>query len=117
MRVAVEGCAHGELDQIYRVLSELEGESGQIDLLICCGDFQAIRNKGDLDSLNVPERYRKIGDFKDYWEGTKKAPILTIFIGGNHEASNFMLDLYYGGWVCENIYYLGHSGVITEWPR
>lgn len=38
---------------------------------------------------------------------------MTIFVGGNHEASNLLKDLYYGGWVAENIYYLGASGVIN----
>lgn len=42
-----------------------------------------------------------------YYSGEKKAPILTVFIGGNHEASNHMQELPYGGWVAPNIYYLG----------
>ena len=42
-----------------------------------------------------------------YYSGEKKAPVLTIFIGGNHEASNYLQELPYGGWVAPNIYYLG----------
>ena len=42
-----------------------------------------------------------------YYNGEKKAPILTIFIGGNHEASNYLQELTYGGWVAPNIYFLG----------
>lgn len=30
-----------------------------------------------------------------------------MFIGGNHEASNHLQELPYGGWVAPNIYYLG----------
>lgn len=41
------------------------------------------------------------------------APILTIFIGGNHEASNYLQELPYGGWVAPNIYYLGYANVVT----
>ncbi len=44
--------------------------------------------------------------------GKKKAPILTIFIGGNHEASNYLRELQFGGWVAENIYYLGSSNMV-----
>lgn len=33
--------------------------------------------------------------------------MLTVFIGGNHEASNHLQELPYGGWVAPNIYYLG----------
>jgi hypothetical protein len=34
-------------------------------------------------------------------------------VGGNHEASNYLWELYYGGWVAPNIYYLGHAGVVN----
>lgn len=47
-----------------------------------------------------------------YYSGEMKAPILTIFIGGNHEASNYLQELPYGGWVAPNIYYLGYAGVV-----
>lgn len=48
-----------------------------------------------------------------YYSGERVAPVLTIFIGGNHEASNYMQELPYGGWVAPNIYYLGYAGVIN----
>jgi lariat debranching enzyme len=53
-----------------------------------------------------------MGQFQRFFRQEKRAPILTIFVGGNHEASNLLRDLYYGGWVAENIYYLGASGVV-----
>ena len=44
MKVAVEGCAHGELEKIYDTIAFLEEKDGvKVDLLICCGDFQ-VRN-------------------------------------------------------------------------
>ena len=54
-----------------------------------------------------------MGDFHHYFEGKLEAPFLTLFIGGNHEASVYLRDLYYGGWCAKNIFYLGSSGVIT----
>ena len=40
-QIAVQGCSHGELDNIYESIIESEKETGnKIDLLICCGDFQ-----------------------------------------------------------------------------
>lgn len=42
-----------------------------------------------------------------YYSGEKKAPVLTLVIGGNHEASNHMQELPYGGWLAPNIYYFG----------
>lgn len=75
-----------------------------------------------------------------YYSGQKIAPILTIVIGGNHEASNYfwelcvrpsddgdfftadgrpqltakmwVMDRYHGGWLAPNIYYLGCAGVV-----
>lgn len=44
--------------------------------------------------------------------GLKTAPYLTVFIGGNHEASNYLRELYFGGWVAPNIYFLGYSSII-----
>ena len=72
-----------------------------------------MRSGDDLSSMACPPKYRHMGDFLDYFNGTSIAPVPTIFIGGNHEASNHLLDLYYGGWVCPNIYYMGHSGVVN----
>mmetsp|Transcript_15336 Transcript_15336/g.13872 ORF Transcript_15336/g.13872 Transcript_15336/m.13872 type:complete len:378 (+) Transcript_15336:38-1171(+) len=60
----------------------------------------------------MPDKYKQLGDFHLYASGEKKAPIFTIFIGGNHEASNVLHNLYYGGFVAPNIYYLGFAGVV-----
>lgn len=109
VNIAVEGCCHGELNTIYNSLKP------DTELLIICGDFQALRNKRDLDTINVPEKYLRMGDFHEYYLGQKKAPVLTIFIGGNHECLLYLRELQYGGWVAPNIYYLGAVGVV--WYR
>ena len=57
-----------------------------------------------------------MGDFHEYYSGARRAPYLTIFIGGNHEASNYLFELYYGGWVAPNIYYLGAANVLRIGP-
>jgi lariat debranching enzyme len=87
-------------------------ENIKIDLLICCGDFQAIRNEYDLSCLNVPPKYREMGTFYKFFSGAERPPYPTIFIGGNHEAMNHLWELYFGGWTCENIYFMGYSNVI-----
>lgn len=48
-----------------------------------------------------------------YYSGEKLAPVLTIFIGGNHEASNYLQELPYGGWVAPRIYYMGYASVVN----
>ncbi|KAK7882310.1 hypothetical protein WMY93_028484 [Mugilogobius chulae] len=113
MKIAVEGCCHGELDKIYETIAYLEQKEGvKVDLLLCCGDFQAVRNEGDMKCMAIPPKYRNMQTFYKYYSGEKKAPVLTIFIGGNHEAANHLQELPYGGWVAPNIYYLGYAGVI-----
>ena len=98
LNVIVKGCCHGELDTIYASIAEVERRRGvQVDLLLCCGDFQSLRAEQDYDALAVPPKYRELKDFKKYWSGEKKAPVLTVFVGGNHEASNFLGSLFYGG--------------------
>lgn len=49
--IAVEGCCHGDLDKIYDAILRAPGR--KVDLLICCGDFQATRNAADLMTMSV----------------------------------------------------------------
>ncbi|XP_040940260.1 uncharacterized protein [Gossypium hirsutum] len=58
---------------------------------------------------------QNIGRWKSFWiyySGEEVAPVSTIFIGGNHEASNYLWELYYGGWAAPNIYFLGYAVVV-----
>ncbi|KAF5378876.1 hypothetical protein D9615_006902 [Tricholomella constricta] len=113
LTIAVEGCCHGDLDAIYAHIAQLEAKHQyKVDLLLICGDFQAVRDWADLQCMAVPDKYKELKDFHKYYSGAKTAPILTIVIGGNHEASNYMWELYHGGWLAPNIYFLGHAGSI-----
>ncbi|KAH6620784.1 lariat debranching enzyme, C-terminal domain-containing protein [Chaetomium sp. MPI-SDFR-AT-0129] len=118
VRVAIEGCGHGTLNAIYAGVKKSCEERGWdgVDLLIIGGDFQAVRNAADLNAMAVPAKYRELGDFHEYYKGTRKAPYLTIFIAGNHEASSHLWELYYGGWVAPNIYYMGAANVLRLGP-
>lgn len=106
VKIAVEGCCHGCLNNIYKLVKK------DTELLIICGDFQAIRNKLDLRTIKVPPKYLQAGDFPEYYMGRKTAPVLTVFIGGNHESLLYMHELQFGGWVAPNIYYLGEFGSV-----
>lgn len=78
-----------------------------------------MRYHDDLGSMAVPQKYLRLGDFSEYWSPNlddpppKVAPFLTIFVGGNHENSDWLAEESYGGFLAPNIYYLGHSGVVT----
>ncbi len=93
-QVAVVGCSHGELDAIYDSIAYMrEKENTAVDLLLCCGDFQSIRNAQELLCMSCPPKYRSMNTFWKYYAGIKRAPVLTVFIGGNHEGSNYLLEL------------------------
>ncbi|KAL8450338.1 hypothetical protein Emag_003184 [Eimeria magna] len=113
MKIAINGCCHGELDALYALVERMQKEEDiKIDLVICCGDFQSLRSVDDLRFFCAPPKYRELKDFHKYFSGEKTAPVLTLVVGGNHEAPNVLKELYYGGWLAPNIFYLGHSGVV-----
>ncbi|KAM0209600.1 hypothetical protein ACHAPA_000454 [Fusarium lateritium] len=118
VRVAIEGCGHGTLDAIYAAVDESCKQRGwdRVDILIIGGDFQSVRNAADLSIMSCPVKYRHLGDFPKYYSGEQKAPYLTIFIAGNHEASSHLWELYYGGWVAPNIYYMGAANILRFGP-
>jgi len=82
------------------------------ELLLLCGDVQTVRSSDDLSSMAVPDRYKNAKDFPDYFTGKKRAPILTVMIGGNHEASSYLASVPNGGWLAPNFYYLGRAGIV-----
>ncbi len=47
-----------------------------------------------------------------YYTGELVAPVLTLFVAGNHEGAHFLWELPHGGWVAPNIYYLGYASVV-----
>lgn len=111
IKFAIIGCLHGQLGLAYK---ELENSQEKPDVLLICGDFQSIRNTSDLTTISIPKKYLSdFGDFYKYYNGELKAPILTIFVGGNHESSAYLREQYFGGWVAPNIYFLGNSGIIN----
>jgi lariat debranching enzyme len=64
MKIAIEGCAHGELERIYDIITETEKHQGiKVDLLICCGDFQSTRNMDDLECMAVPNKFKDMCSF------------------------------------------------------
>ena len=114
LKVAVIGCTHGAIDDIFVAIQEIQKvQKNSIDLIICPGDFQAFRNNNDLQCMACPEKYRHLGSFWKYYAGHSVANIPIIFVGGNHEASNHLQEISYGGLVAPNIYYLGEAGVVN----
>ncbi|KAJ7600763.1 DBR1-domain-containing protein [Mycena floridula] len=115
MKIAIEGCCHGELENIYSHIQQLEHRNGyKVDLLLICGDFQAMRNHQDLQCMACPDKYKELGGFYKYYSGLVKAPMLTVVIGGNHEASNYFQELYHGCIQVNGIRIAGASGIFKQ---
>eukprot|EP00762_Andalucia_godoyi_P008334 ANDGO_07390.mRNA.1 Lariat debranching enzyme len=113
MRVAVIGCVHGQWSDISCSLTEYERTaSAKIDLVLLCGDLQSVRNDRDLASVHVKPKYRTPGSFSNVVSGVLPWPWFTVAIGGNHEASAFLSQLPFGGWIAEHVWYLGHGSAI-----
>jgi lariat debranching enzyme len=43
----------------------------------------------DMEQMHCPQKYQKLGNFYEYYNGTRQPYVTTIFIGGNHEAVNY----------------------------
>lgn len=95
MIITFTGCCHGELDALYRKVADNDVKTGKVtELVVISGDFQAVRSVRDLSGLSCPAKYRKVGDFTDYYHRLKRAPYLTLVIGGNHEEHAYFSALY-----------------------
>lgn len=115
MRIAIQGCCHGELNQVFQKVAQLHAQE-PIDLLLILGDFQSIRDEADFQSISIPPKYQKFGDFRDYYHNDElKPPVLTLFIGGNHESMRHLMLLPHGGYVSRDVFYMGYSNVV--WYR
>jgi len=113
--IAFFGDIHGHHDRMVSAVHEWQRNAGvQIDLIVCCGDFEALRDEVDLQSVAGPEKYRRMGDYGAYHRGEKAFPTEVIFIGGNHEAYNCLDEVPAGGVVGPRCYYLGRQGVVCR---
>ena len=109
----MQGCCHGELDKIYHACSEheaqcrAEGDDKKIDLVLCCGDFSLPGTPMILPTWLCRTSTEPWATSAKYYSLEASAPYLTIFIGGNHEASNVLWENYYGGFLAPKLFYLG----------
>ena len=110
MRIAVFGDIHGHWRDFRDAVLELQSQA-PLDLVLQCGDAQPIRNEDDLEYMHCPKKYRELGDFWMFHEGTEEFPVPLLFIGGNHEPWNFLDENREGGFLAPNIEFLGRVGM------
>ncbi|MGK7923045.1 MAG: metallophosphoesterase [Trichodesmium sp.] len=111
---AVVGDVHGYMYQMIGLLQQWENKFGQkLDFVLQVGDFEPHRHEADLATMDAPAKYRKLGDFPDFYEHRAFFPWPIWFIGGNHEPYGFLDSILSGQEITHNSYYLGRVGSVV----
>jgi hypothetical protein len=114
---AVVGDVHGHFELMIDSIQNEEARLGRtVDFVLQVGDLMPIRTASDLAYVHGPKKYKRLGDFADYFRGAKRFPWPIYFIGGNHEPYGFLQgfesvaenDGYAS--ICDNLFYLGRVG-------
>jgi len=109
---AAVGDVHGHMHTMVNHLQALEAHCGSpLSFVLQVGDFQPVRNEEDLNSMSVPSKYRKMGDFHDFSNGRSSFPWPVWFIGGNHEPYGYLENHPDGAELIKNCHYLGRTGM------
>eukprot|EP01028_Stygiella_incarcerata_P007699 TRINITY_DN32195_c0_g1_i1.p1 TRINITY_DN32195_c0_g1~~TRINITY_DN32195_c0_g1_i1.p1 ORF type:complete len:304 (-),score=64.74 TRINITY_DN32195_c0_g1_i1:449-1267(-) len=117
IRVAVIGCLHGKLKDVYASVRRCSEEAcRKVDFVVITGDFQAFRDEKDMDSAKIKPKYRDMGTFHEFFDGMEEAPVPTLCVGGNHESSAHFMEFPWGGWLAPNVYYMGFAGCVRFGP-
>lgn len=107
---AAVGDVHGHMDIMVSLLKKMEGRlEKEIEFVLQVGDFEPHRDEDDLSTMAAPSKYRKLGDFPNYYKEQLIFPWSIYFIGGNHEPYGFLEQITKGGEVCSNCYYIGRA--------
>ncbi|KAL0233764.1 hypothetical protein PCE1_002270 [Barthelona sp. PCE] len=109
VHVVHTGCVHGFFTDLIEDLNTIN-EQKPIDLVLITGDVGCFRDEEDLKGLSAPEKYHSVGTFKDEMDNL---PYPIIFISGNHEPMNYLLEHKYGGELYPNFFYMGRCGAMT----
>lgn len=110
---AAVGDVHGQMHAMVRLLRDVERRLGRaLAFVLQVGDFEPHRHADDLATMAAPQKYRKLGDFAAFHEGTASFPWPVCFIGGNHEPHAFLDTMPEGGFVADRCRYLGRVGAI-----
>ena len=110
---AAVGDVHGQMHAMVRLLQRAERKLGRsLDFVLQVGDFEPHRGLPDLATMAAPQKYKKLGDFAAYHEGSVAFPWPVHFIGGNHEPHGFLDGMLLGGEVAPRCRYLGRVGAI-----
>lgn len=109
------GDVHGNHDRmVEEVLGWMRRANSTIDLIVGVGDFEAFRDEHDMRCTTCPAKHMHLGDYPDYYHGKRAFPADVVFIGGNHEAYNWLDQMPSGGSVGPQCHYIGRVGVVER---
>ena len=90
--ICAVGDTHGRLDEMYRIVAELEEQLGRfVDFVVQVGDFGFWPDPNAVDAPTL--RHGGAGDFPRWLAEGRSAPRPTVAIAGNHEDFHFLADL------------------------
>jgi len=110
---AAVGDVHGHIYSMLGLLQKWEIKHGKsLSFVFQVGDFEAHRHKEDLLTMDAPTKYKKLGDFANFYTGRADFPYPLYFIGGNHESYGFLDRFPQGREIAPNFNYLGRVNSI-----
>ncbi len=110
---AAIGDVHGSISAMFKLVRQWESEyNTRIDFILQVGDFEPHRSVEDLKTMDAPSKYKKLGDFPDFYVRKKKFTHPVWFIGGNHEPYGFLDLIPDGSEISPNCHYLGRVNSI-----
>ena len=113
--IAIIGDVHGHHDLMVEAIGRRQEQTGHyIDFIICVGDFQSMRDETDMRAMACPARYQQVGEYPAYHRGEKQFPAEVVFVGGNHEAYNWLEEMPAGGPLGPRCHYMGRQGVVSR---
>jgi hypothetical protein len=105
---AIVGDVHGHHHRMVSMVESISNKKNvSIQFVLQVGDFEAHRDENDLSSMDAPQKYRKLGDFRDYYSGQCQFPWPLYFIGGNHEPYGWYEEHINGFELTPACHYLG----------
>ncbi|VEP12220.1 conserved hypothetical protein [Hyella patelloides LEGE 07179] len=110
---AAVGDVHGHIYKMLGLLQKWEAKHQQkLDFVLQVGDFEPHRHEEDLVTMDAPTKYKKLGDFANFYHNQARFTYPLYFIGGNHEPYGFLDYFPQGQEIAPNFNYLGRVNQI-----
>lgn len=110
---AAVGDVHGHFYSMLGMLQGWENRTGHsLAFVLQVGDFEPHRDAADVATMDAPAKYRKVGEFPNFYTGKAMFPWPIWFIGGNHEPYGFLDRCSAGEAIAPNCFYLGRVGAV-----